>query len=305
MDIIGLNAAVLGVEDVDASKRYCADFGLSPVESGSNGLNAEALDGTQLVIRAANDTSLPASIAAPPNLRETVWAVRDNSVIDSIGAELSKDRQVRHDSDGGLHSYDDSGYPIAFQASYRRPYKAEPVLINVAGFPPQRPPNQVACDPNAPVKPRTFSHIVYFVPELEKAERFYAERLGFVVTDRFTGCGSFLRPAGTAEHHNLFLMKVPHMAVGLNHMAFHVGSGHEVMHAGTQFQRKGWKPFWGPGRHIFGSNYFWYFNSPFGGAMEFDADMDVHDDSWKPREAPMVDATAAIWQFGTPLMRGR
>ena len=40
MDIIGLNAAVLGVEDVDASKRYCADFGLSPVESGSNGLNA-------------------------------------------------------------------------------------------------------------------------------------------------------------------------------------------------------------------------------------------------------------------------
>ena len=95
MDIIGLNAAVLGVEDVDASKRYCADFGLSPVESGSNGLNAEALDGTQLVIRAANDTSLPASIAAPPNLRETVWAVRDNSVIDSIGAELSKDRQVR------------------------------------------------------------------------------------------------------------------------------------------------------------------------------------------------------------------
>jgi hypothetical protein len=38
--------------------------------------------------------------------------------------------------------------------------------------------------------------------------------------------------------------------------------------------------------------------------MEFDADMDVHDDTWTPREAPMGDATSAIWQFGTPLMRG-
>jgi hypothetical protein len=147
MDIIGLSAAVLGVEDIDASTRYCADFGLTPIDSGSNGLNAEASDGTQLIIRAATDTSLPASIAPPPNLRETVWAVREKSVIDAIGAELGKDRQVKLGSDGVLHSYDESGYPIAFQPSCRRPYKAEPVLINVAGFPPQRAPNQVACDP--------------------------------------------------------------------------------------------------------------------------------------------------------------
>jgi catechol 2,3-dioxygenase-like lactoylglutathione lyase family enzyme len=305
MDITGLNAAVLGVEDVDASKRYCADFGLATVERGTGGLIAEALDGTHLVVRAAGDTSLPASIAPPPNLRETVWGVGDKTVIDAIGGELSKDRQVKLGGDGVLRSYDDSGYPIAFQLSCRRAYEAKPILINVPGFPPQRAPNQVACDPNAPVKPRTFSHIVYFVPDLEKAERFYVERLGFIVTDRFTGCGSFLRSAGTSEHHNLFLMKVPHATVGLNHIAFHVGSGHEVMVAGSQFERKGWKPFWGPGRHIFGSNYFWYFNSPFGGAMEFDADMDVHDDSWTPREAVMGPPTSAIWQFGTPLMAPR
>lgn len=303
MNIIGLNAAVLGVEDIDASRRFAADFGLSVVEKGSSGLNAEALDGTHLVIRDARDTSLPPSVAAPPNLRETVWAVGDKGVIDAIGAELSTDRQVKLGSDGVLRSYDDSGYPIAFQLSCRRPYVAEPILINVPGFPPQRAHNQVACDPKAVIKPRTFSHIVYFVPDLDKAERFYAERLGFVVTDRFTGCGSFLRPAGTAEHHTLFLMKVPHATIGLNHIAFHVGSGHEVIMAGTQFERKGWKPFWGPGRHIFGSNYFWYFNSPFGGAMEFDADMDTHDDTWTPRETEMGETTSAIWQFGTRLVR--
>src|SRR5262245_2454332 len=143
MDITGLNAAVLGVEDVDACKRYCADFGLATVERGADGLTAEALDGTHLVVRAASDTSLPASIAPPPNLRETVWGVRERAVIDAIGGELSKDRQVKFGADGVLHSYDDSGYPIAFQLSCRRAYKAEPILINVPGFPPQRAPNQV------------------------------------------------------------------------------------------------------------------------------------------------------------------
>jgi hypothetical protein len=58
---------------------------------------------------------------------------------------------------------------------------------------------------------------------------------------------------------------------------------HELLKAGWEFQKKGYKSFWGPGRHIFGSNYFWYFNSPFGGLIELDADMDLHDDNWKPR----------------------
>ena len=81
MNITGLNAAVLGVEDVDASKRYCADFGLTTVEHGSDGVTAEALDGTHLVVRVASDTILPASIAPPPNLRET---------------SLGRARQIRH-----------------------------------------------------------------------------------------------------------------------------------------------------------------------------------------------------------------
>ncbi|HBT4209291.1 TPA: glyoxalase, partial [Klebsiella variicola] len=29
----------------------------------------------------------------------------------------------------------------------------------------------------------------------------------------------------------------------------------------------------------------WYFNSPLGCHIEYDADMDQHDDHWQPREA--------------------
>ena len=38
--------------------------------------------------------------------------------------------------------------------------------------------------------------------------------------------------------------------------------------------RAGYQSFWGPGRHKFGSNWFWYFNSPLGCHVEYDADMD-------------------------------
>jgi hypothetical protein len=73
---------------------------------------------------------------------------------------------------------------------------------------------------------------------------------------------------------------------GCEHLAFHMGGPTELMVAGTRFVKKGYQSFWGPGRHKFGSNWFWYFNSPLGCHFEYDADMDKHDDSWVAREAP-------------------
>ena len=49
-----------------------------------------------------------------------------------------------------------------------------------------------------------------------------------------------------------------------------------------------------------GSNWFWYFNSPFGCHIEMDADMDQHDASWQPREA-----TASADNSQTFLMKMR
>ena len=72
---------------------------------------------------------------------------------------------------------------------------------------------------------------------------------------------------------------------GCEHFAFHMGGPTEFMLAGSRFVRAGYQSFWGPGRHKFGSNWFWYFNSPLGCHVEYDADMDQHDDEWAPREA--------------------
>jgi hypothetical protein len=121
--------------------------------------------------------------------------------------------------------------------------------------------------------------------------------LGFRVTDRFVGTGVFLQPGGSLEHHTMFLIDSPPHMQGIEHVAFHMGGPNDVMLGGSRFHNLGYQSFWGPGRHIIGSNWFWYFNSPFGCRFEFDADMDLHDETWTPREMAVGAATAQAYLF--------
>jgi catechol 2,3-dioxygenase-like lactoylglutathione lyase family enzyme len=142
--------------------------------------------------------------------------------------------------------------------------------------------NEIATSDNAHPLAYALSHFVLFTHDRDRAERFYAERLGFRTVDIFTNLGPFMRPAGTNDHHTLFLIQVDRL--GMQHFTFHFAGAHEVLKAGWNMTAKGYTSNWGPGRHILGSNWFWYFDSPFGCLMELDADMDLHDDTWSPRE---------------------
>lgn len=298
MNIVGLEALVFGVEDVAAGRQYLLDYGLKEVDASSAGASYEALDGGAVVLRRASDASLPPAKAPSPNLRETVYGVADAATLAAIGANLATDREVKTDADGTLHAVDDGGYAIAFRVTRRRSIIAPHIGINVPGQAPGRGLNECAADKEQLILPRSLSHVVYFVPDVKKAEAFYQDRLGFRVTDRFIGLGPFMRPQGTLEHHTLFMIQsFNHHMVGMNHFTFHLGSAAEVWQSGWRFAQKGYKSFWGPGRHIMGSNHFWYFNSPFGGTMEFDADMDQHDDSWVPRAMPPGADNSQIFLF--------
>jgi catechol 2,3-dioxygenase-like lactoylglutathione lyase family enzyme len=296
MNIIGPDALVFGVEDVASCAEYLRDYGLKPVGLDSRGGRFEALDGTAIVIRRADDPGLPAPIGPAPSLRETIYGVADGRALEAIATELRKDREVASGADGSIACCDDMGFALRFQVTQRRHFQASPDLTNAPGSPAQRPPNQVGVNPDMPVLPRTLSHVVLFVPDVARAERFY-DRLGFRTTDRFTDAGPFMRPAGTAEHHTLFMIQTPPFMKGVEHFAFHVGSGTEVLLAGSRFEAKGYKTFWGPGRHLFGSNWFWYFNSPLGCHVEYDADMDLHDDRWVPRQARANADTSQLFLF--------
>lgn len=289
MKILGPDFLIFGVDDVEACVQCATDYGLTKVEGGANGAVFESMEGTGIVIRKHGDSSLAPAVAASPNIRDTLYGVADKATLDAVGAELSKDREVKA-SGSILRSTDDDGYPISFQVTTRRAIKAPHYGINVPGQAPGRAVNEIAAlDDDRPLA-RSLSHVVLFTKDKVKSEKFYADRLAFRTVDVFTNLGPFMRPAGTLEHHTLFLIQSPN--IGLQHFTFHFAGMNELLKAGWEFERKGYKSFWGPGRHILGSNYFWYFLSPFGGLIELDADMDLHDDNWKPRHVPANEMTS-------------
>ncbi|NRR31670.1 VOC family protein [Oxalobacteraceae bacterium] len=297
MNIIGPDTLIFGVDDLAACGQYLSDYGLTPVGAGANGGRYEALDGTAIVILHKDDPALPAPLPTASMLRKTVYGVADAAALSAIAEELGKDREVRQLQDGSIEAVDDQGFVLGFQVTVRRALSLPAETINAPGAPAQRAPNVLAVSEDALARPRTLSHVVYFVPDVAKAEAFYVERLGFRCTDRLGGAGPFLQPAGTLDHHTLFLIQTPPFMQGVEHFTFHLGGPTELMQAGTRFVNKGYQSFWGPGRHKFGSNWFWYFNSPLGCHVEYDADMDLHDTSWTARTAPMSADASQLFLF--------
>ncbi|WP_020655790.1 VOC family protein [Massilia niastensis] len=293
MNITGLDTLVFAVDEVDATATYLLDYGLLPAGAG----RFEALDGTAIVIAQRDDPQLPRPLASGNALRKTIYGVPDAAALDAIAAELLTDREVRRLPDGSIEAEDDLGFCLGFKVAVRRSIGLGAEAINAAGAAPQRAPNQLGVDTEARPLPRALSHIALFVPDTEKGERFYIERLGFRCTDRLVGAGPFLQPAGTLEHHTLFLIQTPPHMQGIEHLAFHLGGPNEVFMAGTRFAARGYQSFWGPGRHTMGSNWFWYFNSPLGCRFEYDADMDLHDDTWIPRELPAKADSTQVFLF--------
>jgi len=297
MNIVGPDALVFGVDDVGACTKYLTDYGLDPASVDADGGRFEALDGTAIVVRRRDDPSLPAPLDTNNMLRQTVYGVADQATVNAIGDELARDRQVKRLPDGAVEAADDDGFGLRFQVTVRRELDMPGERINAPGSKPQRGINQIGVWQEMPARPRMLSHVVYFVPDLSAGEAFYTKRLGFKITDRLVNAGPFLRPAGARDHHTLFFIQTPPHMKGCEHFAFHLGGPTELMLAGTRFVKSGYQSFWGPGRHKFGSNWFWYFNSPLGCHVEYDADMDVHDDKWEPRAAPNSAEAAQAFLF--------
>ncbi|MFS2214121.1 VOC family protein [Telluria sp. Tellsp104] len=292
MNIIGPDALVFGVDDVAGCALYLTDYGLTHVGGG----RFEALDGTAIIVAPKDAPELPAGLGTASMLRKTIYGVGDQATLDAIADELGRDRDVRRLDDGSIEAVDDMGFVLGFQVTVRRPLDLSAEAVNAPGDN-NRPMNHLAVDENAPAMPRSLSHVVYFVPDAAKAEAFYVERLGFRCTDRLLGAGPFLKPAGTDDHHTLFLIQTPPFMKGCEHFTFHMGGPTEVLQAGTRFVNKGYQSFWGPGRHKMGSNWFWYFNSPLGCHVEYDADMDLHDQSWQARAVPMSADASQLFLF--------
>ena len=293
MTILGIDAVVYRVEDMARGRRFFDDWGLAKRMSNRGGTIYETESRGQVILRPASARD-DALAGADPGcaVREVVWGVSSKAALKAIARELGRDREVRVDPDGGLHSVDACGIGIGFRRARHRGPKVERSPINAAG---RRERVDRVGRTYDRARPLRIGHVVFAVPDIDEAEAFYTERLGFRVSDRYVGRGVFMRCASEGDHHNLFLLKAADGAARIAHLAFEVRDIHEVFGGGMFLKERGWKTAVGPGRHKVSSAYFWYFDNPCGGEAEYFTDMDYLTDAWEAGAIPASPDAMAEW----------
>ncbi len=290
MSVKGIDQVHFVVESSVAAHDYLVAWGLSHIDD-KHGSRYECADGSAVSFV---QESPPRQISASPfqNLSKLIWGVSDQHALDAFAEDLARDREVQIDDEGTVHTVDDIGLHIGLRVSRRRALKPAPILFNTPGAPARI--DQPAAFYERAV-PQEISHIVLGVTNLAAGEAFYRQRLGFHLSDRYIGRGAFLRGPAVGTHHNLFMLS--NDETSFNHLAFKVRDIHEVIGGGQGFAKTGAQTLTGPGRHYASSGCFWYFKSPFGGAMEYVADEDIVTPAWTPSELIPSPEKFSEWVF--------
>ena len=302
MALTGIDAVVYGVANMEKCRRHFADWGLRETSSSADAAVFATEDGCEVVLRPRTDGTLPKAIQRGSTVREIVWGATSKDDLRRIAKELARDREVTVGDDGVVRSTDDLGLGIAFRKTARRRIRDRRQPMNsLAGA--GRVDARATYHERA--RPSHIGHCVFMAPDIGKMEAFYTERLGFHVSDYYTGRGVFLRAAPRGGHHNLFYLESADGRPAINHVAFGVQDVHELFAGGTWFQKRGHKVQVGPGRHHISSCYFWYFDCPAGGATEYFCDEDFLTESWTPGHWDPAPETFAEWMLADGLRRPR
>jgi hypothetical protein len=214
MRITGIEGLTFGVDNVKAASRVCRDFGLEPADSHSS--TFKTLDGSWIIVRPANDPSLPGPIGAGSAPRELTFGVPDIAALEAARAELDKDRATAFDGQT-LRSLDDCGLAIAFKVSTKAP-----VIERRSGG---GAPGHVHRD-----------------------------------TSRCLGYQTFVKPRGIA------------------HVAWNCIDERKAR-----------------GRHELGSDFFWYFDVPLGGAFGYTCDVHHVGENRKPMVLEFSKENGVMW----------
>ena len=303
MNHTGIDKVTYGVKDLEAGEKFWTDFGLRPEKTDNQYKSFVAQNGSTVELRPADDPDIPPPVDNDEisSVREAMFGVKSKEDLELLGARLSEDRDVRVDIDGSIHAVDPLGFGLGFRVSETQPVEAPDQEINVPGRTTRLNRRARIFDKASPIE---ISHIVYVTNDIENHKEFYVDRLGFKLTDAYPGRGYFTRGAAAHHHHNLFLLNTGKGKKSFHHLAFEVGSIHELFGGGNNMTRRGWNTMMGPGRHPISSCYFWYFKNPCGGAAEYDFDSDVVNDDWQARNWETKPENFAEWCLAEGIEEG-
>lgn len=120
--------------------------------------------------------------------------------------------------------------------------------------------------------PRWLSHVLLFSADVSDMVDFCAETLGLRLSDRSGGLVALLHMPHGSDHHLLAFVQPG--AAGLHHTSWDVGSLDEVGEGREQLRSAGYSDGWVMGRHVLGSNYFYYARDLWGSFAEYSYDID-------------------------------
>jgi catechol 2,3-dioxygenase-like lactoylglutathione lyase family enzyme len=287
MAVKGLIHYALEVPDPAKGEAFYRDFGLRSAEGGGAAARLEAGrgGGGLLLYEGPRKRLHHVAFAAPGQHFASVRAALKQAGI----AEIEPPKAAPQ---SGIWLRDPDGNLINIREQEPAAVAAEPARpCNGPGFAPRRGARGMPEFERA--APRRLGHVLFFTPDPDGAERFYAGVLGFKVSDRVPGVLSFLRCA--TDHHTIAFGKSSHR--GFHHASYEVGGFDEIGMGAMWMRAKGWEPAWGMGRHAIGSNVFYYIRDPWGSYAEYFCDMDYipEDAPWEARE---WEAKYALYCWG-------
>ena len=149
------------------------------------------------------------------------------------------------------------------------------------------------------VHPRRLSHLLMFSADVLGGVEFYSELLGLKLSDRSGDGIAFMHGQHGSDHHLIALAKSS--AGGLHHSSWDVGSVHQVGLGAELMKAQGYDRGWGVGRHVLGSNYFYYVRDPWGSYAEYSFEIDYvpADIDWRAADHAPEDSFY-IWGPAPP-----
>ncbi|WP_328806114.1 VOC family protein [Paraburkholderia solitsugae] len=200
-------------------------------------------------------------------------------------------RSGEHVTDEGLWFHDCDGRLVQIKAAAKSSPDAKSMVSNPSAAAGARGAGPRA--EQAPVRPSRLAHILLFTTDLQRVMRFYSNTLGLRLSDE-AEVVAFMHGAHGSDHHLVAFGQAN--GAGLHHSSWDVCSIQEVGLGAMQMAAEGYSRGWGVGRHVLGSNYFYYVRDPWDSYAEYSCDIDYvpADIDW-PSQAFTADNGFYLW----------
>jgi catechol 2,3-dioxygenase-like lactoylglutathione lyase family enzyme len=252
----GIRSVDFGVTDLKAAAKFYTEvWNLKPVASSNGSVYLRGTGYEHHILglhQRERGELLRVNLSAP-----------DEEAVNAIHERVRKTNIRKVEAPGAIDE-PGGGYGFAFQDPEGRTVR---VIAGVAALTPEKDNVE---------RPKKLSHCVLNSGEQESAVNFWCDALGTRVIDR-TKAMTFVNLS--ADHHSVAIVKGS--GATLHHVAFEMPSIEAVMRGGGRLKDAGHPIEWGIGRHGPGNNVFAYFIGPEDMVIEYTAEVDQVDDTYK------------------------